>query len=328
MTATRSTVVSTVASTVVWRSNLFTALSRGLPALAVAASLLGCGDDGGDDQPDAARPDAAEAIDAAPPDASGQSVTIQFAAKVGTEAATCRTEPYAGLGTSGSEVTIDDLRFYVSNVRLRAGAEEVPVTLTQDGKWQYENVALLDFEDGTNGCSTAGTTDLNDRVIGTVPPGEYDGVVFDLGVPFELNHTDFNAVPSPLNLAAMYWGWAIGRKFLRVDLSVGDVTWPVHLGSGQCESGSGATPPAIACGRPNLPQISVSEFDPETSVLVLDLAALVASSDLSVNTGAPGCQSFPDDTADCTPLFPKLGLSFETGACEGDCNGQSAFHVE
>ena len=302
-------------------------LTRSL-ALAAAVSLLGCGDDGGDSQPDAARPDAAETIDAAPPDASVRSVTIQFAAKVGTEAATCRTEPYTGLGTSTSEATIDDLRFYVSNIRLRSGSEEVPLTLTQDGKWQYMDVALLDFEDGTNGCATNGNADLNDRVVGTVPPGDYDGIVFDLGVPFELNHADITEVPSPLNVGAMYWAWALGRKFLRVDLVVGEGAWHVHLGSGQCNTTSPTTPPETACARPNLPQISLSSFDPETSVLVFDVAALVATSDLTVNTGAPGCQSFPDDTGDCTPLFPTLGLSFETGACEGDCSGQSAFRAE
>lgn len=311
--------------TVLTRSRALATLS--LPALA-AASLLGCGDDGGGGQPDAARPDANQAIDAAPPDASGRSVTIQFAAKVGTEVATCRTEPYAGLGTSDSEVTIDDLRFYVSNIRLLSGTEEVPLTLTQDGKWQYMNVALLDFEDGTNGCATSGNADLNDRVVGTVPPGDYDGIVFEVGVPFDLNHADITDVPSPLNVGAMYWAWALGRKFLRVDLAVGDSAWHVHLGSGLCDADGPTTPPATECGRPNRPQIRVSDFDPETNVLVLDVAALVAGSDLTANTGAPGCQSFPDDTADCTPLFPTLGLSFATGACEGDCNGQSAFRVE
>lgn len=314
--------------TVLTRSTVLTTLSRSLPALAAAASLLGCGDDGGGDQPDAARPDAGQTIDAAPPDASGRSVTIQFAARVGTEAATCRTEPYAGLGTSGSEVTIDDLRFYVSNIRLRSGTEEVPLSLAQDGKWQYMDVALLDFEDGTNGCATSGNADLNDRVVGIVPPGDYDGIVFEVGVPFELNHADFNDVPSPLNVGAMYWAWATGRKFLRVDLAVEDSTWYVHLGSAICDADGPTTPPATACGRPNRPQISLSSFDPDTSVLVLDVAALVAGSDLAVNTGAPGCQSSPDDTADCTPLFATLGLSFATGACEGDCNGQSAFRVE
>jgi uncharacterized repeat protein (TIGR04052 family) len=302
--------------------------SRSLLALAAAASLLGCGDDGGGSEPDAARPDAGQTTDAAPPDAGGRSVTIRFAARVGTEEATCRTEPYTGLGTSASEVTIDDLRFYISNIRLRSGADEVPLSLAQDGKWQYMDVALLDFEDGTNGCSTSGNADLNDRVVGTVPPGDYDGIVFDLGVPFALNHADITDVPSPLNVGAMYWAWALGRKFLRVDLVVGDGAWHVHLGSALCDSTSPATPPETACGRPNRPQISVSGFDPETSVLVLDVAALVAGSDLTVNTGAPGCQSFPDDTEDCTPLFPRLGLSFATGACEGDCSGQSAFRVE
>ena len=35
----------------------------------------------------------------------------------------------------------------------------------QDGKWQLDDLALLDFEDGTSSCVN-GTPEVNDRVTG------------------------------------------------------------------------------------------------------------------------------------------------------------------
>lgn len=298
------------------------------PLLVLSAVALagGCSDDGGGGNPDAAVViDAAPEIDAEP---AGQEVTIQFAVKAGaTDVACASADPYEGLGTAASAVRFNDIRFYVSNVRLLAGSEEVPVNLEQDGTWQYRDVALLDFEDGLGGCATAGTSDMNSRVVGTVAPGTYDGIVFDLGVPYELNHEDPTAAQSPLNVSAMFWGWAIGYKFLRLDIAVeGAAGWAVHVGSGMCDSPNSTAPPETGCDRPNRATIRLSGFDPATDTVVLDVAELLADSDLS--TGAPGCQSSPEESAQCTPLFPNLGLDFATGACTDGCAGQSAFRVE
>jgi uncharacterized repeat protein (TIGR04052 family) len=296
--------------------------SKFLHVLLLAAVLLSagaCGDDAGG------------GADAAPADANGQAVAIRFAAKVGDLDAACGGAVYTDLGTAGASVTINDFRFYVSNLRLRSGTDEVPVALDQDGTWQYMDVALLDFEDGTAGCATGGNSATNDTVRGTVPPGSYDGIAFDLGVPYELNHQELTALPSPLNVAAMYWAWALGHKFLRVDLSVqGGGAWNVHLGSTECDSPSPpSAPPANGCNKPNRPRITLAGFDPARDTIVLDLARLVEQSDLSANAGsAPGCQSFPSDADDCTPLFPSLGLDFGTGDCVDGCAGQRAFRVE
>ena len=292
------------------------------PVLAGACS----DDDGGGDV------DAAPMIDAAPADAGTQAVTIDFAVKVGTEEAACTAAaPYAGLGSAGISASLNDIRFYVSNVRLLSGTQEAPVTLDQDGTWQYMDVALLDFEDGTGGCATNGNAATNSQVVGTVPPGTYDGISFDLGVPYALNHQDVTTVPSPLNVMAMYWAWAIGHKFLRVDFAIdGGGAWNVHLGSHMCDSPNPPSdPPDSGCGKPNRARITLTGFDPAANTAVLDLAKLVEDSDLSANAGmAPGCQSFPDDGDDCTPLYPNLGLDFSTGDCVNGCQDQSAFRVE
>ena len=259
----------------------------------------------------------------APPIDDGmRQVSLRFAAAVGDEPAACG-QIYAGLGTTAESAELLDLRFYVSNIRLiRSDGQEVPLTLEQDGKWQVQDVALLDFENGTGRCADTGTTDLNAAVHGTVPNGDYDGIVFDVAVPFELNHDDLAASPSPLNVSAMFWAWAIGHEFIRVDLqTAGGLRWNMHLGSTMCESGGPTDPPESACARPNVPTIAMAPFDPDNDTIVFDVRELFASSDLTQDTAdtASGCQTFPDDANECTDLFPNLGLDFTSGTCVSGC---------
>lgn len=259
-----------------------------------------------------------------------QRVALKFAAAVGDQAARCN-EMYSNIGTTGATGEILDFKFYVSNVRLiNAAGEEVPVALDQDGQWQVSNVAMLDFEDGSGACADTGNAAVNSEVIGTVPVGEYDGVVFDVGVPFDMNHDDLASAPAPLNVSSMFWVWAIGHKFVRVDFRTDEgVQWNMHLGSTMCESGGPMEAPVSECGRPNIPTIRMNSFDPESDTVVMDLAALLASSDVNSDTPdtASGCQTFPDDVNECTDLFPNLGLDFSTGRCIGDCGEQSVFRV-
>ena len=144
-------------------------------------------------------------------------VAIDFAAYVGESEFACG-ESYEGVGVEESTITPTDFRFYVSDVALiDEDGNAVPLELEQDGKWQYQNTVLLDFEDGTSACDN-GTAETNTTVIGTVPEGDYQGLQFTLGVPEKLNHDDAAIAPSPLNLTSMWWNWQGGYKFLRVDL--------------------------------------------------------------------------------------------------------------
>jgi len=64
-----------------------------------------------------------------------------------------------------------------------------------------------------------------------------------------------------------------------------------------------------------LGEIELTGFNPASSVIVADLAALLSDSDINsnqVNT-APGCQSDPDDL-DCVPMFKNLGINFSDGS--------------
>jgi uncharacterized repeat protein (TIGR04052 family) len=255
---------------------------------------------------------------------------LKFAAAVNDQSARCGVA-YSGLGTTDATAEILDLRLYVSNVRLvNAAGEEVVLDLESDGRWQVDNVALLDFEDGSGRCGDAGTAEVRGEITGAVPEGEYHGIRFDVAVPFALNHLDAAAAPAPLNVSAMYWTWAVGYKFLRVDLETeGGVPWSLHVGSTMCDSDGPADPPSIECARPNRAQVAFDSFDPDHDTIVIDLDRLFSATDLTVDTpdSSTGCQSFADDAVECAPLFSSLGLDYATGTCEGDCANQTAFRL-
>lgn len=261
-----------------------------------------------------------------------QPIELNFAATVGDVAAHCG-ESYAGVDESEATFQFTDFRFYVSNIRLQtADGAEVPLELDQDGMWQAEGVALLDFEDGSTSCSEGGNAALNGKITGTAPAGEYIGIIFDLGVPFELNHNDVTLAPSPLNVAAMWWNWQFGYKFVRIDLTTDaaevEPGWFIHLGSTACDSPAGAISPLEQCANPNLATISLEDFDFEQDVIVADLGGLLTGVALYDNTPMPpGCMSGTDDP-DCATLFPNFGLSLPDGICpEGDCSAQTFFRV-
>ena len=106
---------------------------RAVAALLLAALALGCGDGAG-----------------TPPSASDSGrVDLTFLAELGGEPFACG-RIFAGIGTTGATIEPGDLRFYVSDFRLvREDGSEEPVVLDQDGVWQVDDLALLDFEDAT-----------------------------------------------------------------------------------------------------------------------------------------------------------------------------------
>jgi uncharacterized repeat protein (TIGR04052 family) len=238
-------------------------------------------------------------------------VEIQFKGMVGDEDFACGSA-YGGIGTGNSQFVPSDFRFYVSDVRLvTPNGTEVPVTLEQDGVWQYQNVAMIDLEDGSGPCSAFGNEATNTTVRGTVPAGVYTGATFVLGLPFALNHGNASTAPAPLNFTAMFWNWQFGYKFIRVDTA--DDKFRIHLGSTGCQS-SGPSQPPSSCSAPNLSAVSLTGFDPDRSVIVADLKALLSQNDIDSNAPDtdPGCMSSPLD-ADCGPLFDSFGLTFPAG---------------
>jgi len=239
------------------------------------------------------------------------SVSIEMTGVVGGEAAACG-ETYAGIGTTGSDLELADFRLYVHDVRLlTAAGEEVPVTLTDDGVFQREGVAHLDFEDGTAGCEN-GNAQTNGTLDGTIEgEGPFTGIRFRLGVPFDLNHGDVSTSAPPLDRPGMFWNWNGGYKFLRIDGRTTGQPAGVqyHIGSTGCDGDGRGN--VSGCANDNRPEIELTGADPTTTPIIVDVAALLSESDLDGNLGGPpGCMSGVDDM-DCVPVFHGLGLSFD-----------------
>lgn len=240
-------------------------------------------------------------------------VQLHFRAVVGDAPFACGTS-FEGLGTSATRAEFSDMRFYVSDIVLISNnGAEVPASIEGDGRWQLPGVALLDFEDRSGLC-TNGTEPTRTFVNVKADGSDFTGVRFTIGVPFDVNHGDTATAPSPLNLSGLFWNWQAGYKFMRIDAKLdGGRGFNLHVGSIGCSMDI-ATTTVKSCERPNRAVFSLSDFNPETDAIVLDVAELIADVDLSADAGgAPGCMSTPDDP-ECRPVFEALGLSVDDAA--------------
>lgn len=261
-----------------------------------------------------------------------QAVALQFAAQINGQEFECG-KSYANVGTTKSTITPSDFRFYVSEVSLiNAKGDAIPVQLVQDGVWQLENLALLDFENGTGTCRN-GTAGTNTTVRGTVPVGDYQGVQVTVGIPFKHNHGDPTVAAAPLNNTAMFWNWQGGYKFVKFDTASAGmkaVTAPadpngggnasgfsVHLGSTVCAAPSKTQAPS-ACQNSNRITVKFDKFNATKGLIVADMGAVLANANVDVNAKgtSPGCMSFPKD-ADCPPVMNALGLAYDGQAATG-----------
>ncbi len=167
-------------------------------------------------------------------------------------------------------------------------------------------------------------------ITGTVPDGAYVGAKMYLGVPFPLNHTDITTAPAPLDLTAMDWSWQSGRKFAKIEVVDPDgpagggmmmetgqraSAWAssaffVHLGSTGC-TGNPASGATVDCADSNRASIPLAKFNPATQKIAVDLRALLAGNDITVNrAGAPGCMSGGTDP-ECAGVFEALQIGWK-----------------
>ena len=237
-----------------------------------------------------------------------EETTIQFAATVGDAPFACG-ETYEHLGATATTFEPFDFRVYISEVELQdIEGQWHKLELEQDTPWQYQQVALLDFADGTAECRNA-PEETRDIITGTIAEREVQGLRFQIGVPFEHNHIDVSTAPSPLNQTAMFWNWLGGYKFMRIEgATTGlDTGWQLHLGSTNCHPGDG--PGAESCDNGNRITVELPDFEPEHHQVVIDLAALVGTTDMDSRTDQTpaGCMAGVDDP-DCTGLFEAMGL--------------------
>lgn len=211
-----------------------------------------------------------------------------------------------------SEIALSDLRFYVSSIELKdRNGRAHPVVLHDNLQWQQPDLALVDLEDGKGAC-TNGSSETYPYLVGSVPPGDYEGIQFTVGVPFERNHANPLTAVSPLNDAAMHWHWRSGYKFLRAGIKTpADGFW-IHVGSAGCE---GTVREISGCRFPNRVVVELPNFVPGRDSIAVDLKALFAGVDL--NDGEPGdCSSGPPESA-CVAPFAALGIHFENGELAG-----------
>lgn len=257
-------------------------------------------------------------------------ITLNFSALVDGKDANCNTDYI--VGTKNTMAKLADARIFVSEVELKNGDGDWIALSLIDDDWQHENLALLDFEDGTGACKDSGTGETNKTLTGKLAPGEYTDVRFLLGVPFELNHIDNATAPAPLNTPGMFWVWQGGYKFVRVDWLVTGGVLPrfnTHLGSTGCDSPGKTTPPEERCKKPNMAKLELPILSLENIKIVFDLKTMVAKTDLSTNImeSPPGCMSSPMEGGDCKEIYNTLGLNFAGGSCEDNCSTQTAFSV-
>jgi len=251
-------------------------------------------------------------------------VTLSFKAKVGNSDFACGSTYPNAVGSVA--IVARDFRFYVHDIRLvKSDNTEVSLTLNQDGTWQYQNVALLDFENGTGGCAdtTAPTTATNSQVKGTIPQSggvAFTKIKFRLGVPQNLNHLDVGTASAPLNLSSLHWTWTAGYKFARLDFRTSGGQYDtsafnIHLGSVSCTG----TAPNITCTYPNRPEITLNipaAYQASLSALanmqlVADVRELVQDLDLTVadQGAAAGCMSGQGDP-ECRHVMTRFGLEY------------------
>ena len=284
------------------------------------ASLAACGGGGSD----------------APADTSNQAtqaVEIEFAAVAGSQRIACG-DTVNGLGTNGVSAQLRDLRFYVSNAALvRADGSEVPVTLAANAPWNLtvgnDRVTLIDLENASAACpSSTGTVATNAVLKGSVPTGTYTGVKLTMGVPFALNHSDW-ANPAttqpPLDIQALAWSWQGGRKFAKIEVTDPLASSPagtpgkwaapvfnVHLGSTGCVGNPATGTQVSSCAAPNRMEFTLSSFNPVTQQVAVDVQALLAGTDITVNTQgtAAGCMSGGTDP-ECLNVFKAMAIDWK-----------------
>lgn len=254
-------------------------------------------------------------------DSGPQAVALEFAAYSGSTPVKCGTL-VTGLGSGAVDAQIKDFRFYVANVKLvKADGSEVPLTLGANDDWNLssgsDSVTLVDLEDATGSCA-GGTAATNTTVRGTVPAGDYVGVKMTMGVPFALNHSDYAAATKPMDVQAMAWSWQSGRKFAKIEVTdpAGTTgTWTAktfnfHLGSTGC-TGNPATGATVTCSTPNRMDVKLANFNPATQKLAVDVKALLAGTNITVNqAGAAGCMSGGTDP-ECLHVFESLAIDWK-----------------
>ncbi len=277
---------------------------------------------------------------------------LRFVALVDDSEVGC-TDDLQGFGPEQDDhIGLNDLRFYVSNLRFKdPEGNNVDATL-ETNEFQYTSpegsVALIDLTGNTEGsCSSTsvayaeGTARTHQAITGSTVIDHVMSVSFDVGVPQAVMKTTIatntpEGAPSPLN--EMYWNWNSGYRHFVFNFSVRDATNAtgagyIHVGSRDCapEGDAKALSDRDSCTFVNTPGVSFNTFDLTTDSVGIDLRRLVQGLDFlspiydpntfEVIGEGPGveCHSAPMQP-DCALIFEKFGLDMSTGAATATMN--------
>jgi uncharacterized repeat protein (TIGR04052 family) len=244
--------------------------------------------------------------------AGERTVEIQVRAEVNGRPLACGTT-FSGIGTTQSTWEALEAKLYIHDpVLLREDGTAEPVVLDQDGRWQRDRFALLDFDDSTGACAP-GDADTNLAIRGTVADEDYAGLRFEIGVPVESNHLDAATAPAPLNQPGMWWSWRGGYKFMRFDGKTrGNAAYYLHLGASDC---TGSVTEGFSCAAGNRPIVTLDGFSANRSAVTFDLAQVWAQVDLDRQIDrrtdfVQGCMSSAMDP-ECPTVLGALGLALD-----------------
>lgn len=268
--------------------------------------------------------------------------TLTFAAVQGGQTVGCG-DVRAGFGPgSTASIEMNDLRFYVSNLKFYdEGGNELPMELASND-FQYTSsqgsVALIDLTSTTTGACAGtglsfpeGTARTNAVITGNSRPEEIHSVTFDVGIPQSVmknilaTHTDADA-PSPL--AEMHWSWAFAYRHFVFNFTISDGTAGegyVHVGSTDCGGdGTRAMTDRNTCGKVNTAKVSLHYHEGE--VVGVNLDALLAGLDFDVESSpggplVPGVATHSGAGQPDTPvIFANLGIDPATGVATAALN--------
>jgi uncharacterized repeat protein (TIGR04052 family) len=278
--------------------------SSWLPAVLLA--LTAC--DGGKDTD----------VDTDPPEETAPEFTdvvIRFRAEAADVPFACNKE-FKFLGSTGNAtVKFGGLWVYLSNIGLLDASGSSTLLDLEPSMWQAENIGLLDFEDGSEYCTT-GNPETNVELRGRVPTSDYTGLAFTIGIPPEVNHRELDtSAVGPLNRPELFNSVLYGYNYFSLLMStLGERDgYPVYVRATGCQVDDGGN--YAGCTADNIITVSLPSFDATTQTVVFDLRELLAANNLDANAAspagaesAPGCQSDPTDP-DCQSLFVKYGLA-------------------
>ena len=186
-------------------------------------------------------------------ESSRQNLSLNFRAQDGQVPVSCGSI-LSGLGPDRQDsVSLNDLRFYISNVHFFDAQGQELISEAIPSEFQLIDsdgaVGLIDLTNNSDGaCSSVnfagaeGTQRTNASLTFSVESGQVATVRFDVGVPQRLMKKVLNTfttegAPSPLG--EMYWTWASGYRHLVMNFliqggrgSIGEGY--LHLGSRDC----------------------------------------------------------------------------------------------